>query len=139
MPLPTNIRRKVNAESVCLCEDLLENPIPFLADAPNLPVRLELHNPEDNVSAGTTMTEGSAAATEACWALHHIDILVLAVLDDVAWLEDAEGLLHLASRLSWGTLYGHGLGQTWTAETIVTSQRSVNHNSSFALQFFLPI
>ena len=156
--LLTNIWWKVYAESVSLGEDLLENTIPLLADAAHLSLGPDVHDPEDDVSAGAAVTAGNETAAEGGGALHQVDLLLQPVLDDVAWLEHTQTLLHMTCWLSRGTLYTHGLdknsedimkrvknsedlmkilcsdlSETGKQPTIVTLQWSVNHYRNLAL------
>ena len=156
--LLTNIWWKVYAESVSLGEDLLENTIPLLADAAHLSLGPDVHDPEDDVSAGAAVTAGNETAAEGGGALHQVDLLLQPVLDDVAWLEHTQTLLHMTCWLSRGTLYTHGLdknsedhmkrvknsedlkkilcsdlSKTGKQPTIVTLQWSVNHYRNLAL------
>ena len=49
----------------------------------HLTVRLELHNPEDDVPARAAVTEGLEAAAETGRALDHEHILVSRILNDL--------------------------------------------------------
>ena len=104
-PELTYVWRKVNTESIRFGQNFLENPIPFLADAANLLVSLEINNPEDDVPAGAAMTTGLEAATERGGALDHEHVLLVAVLDDVGGGEQAQRLFHMTCQHSWWTFY----------------------------------
>ena len=49
----------------------------------HLTIRLELHNPEDDVSARAAVTEGLEAAAETGRALDHEHILVSRILNNL--------------------------------------------------------
>ena len=129
----TYIGRKVHTEPVRLSEDLLENSVPLLADAADLSVRLDVHDPEDDVPAGTAVAAGHEAAAQGGRSLHHVLVLLLAVLDDVRRLEDAERLLDVPCQDPGGTVDGHGLGQTGTHQAVVAPHGSVYHHGNLPL------